>query len=91
MPFLEASAAIRQRRQREEHGYRSQITREPLDRVRGYVQRAKAEGIEVVFGGGPNEELGGLLPADALPRAAARCEIVQHEVVAPSSRSNGSQ
>ena len=73
--FTQAAAAIRQGDPREETtDIGPQITREHFDRVDGYVQRAKAEGVEVVFGGGPNEELGRpLLPADALPRATARC------------------
>ena len=36
------------------------ITRQHFERVDGFVQRAKAEGARVVFGGGPNEDLGGL-------------------------------
>ncbi len=83
--FTEAAAAIRQGDPREETtDIGPQITREHFDRVDGYVQRAKAEGIEVVFGGGPNEELGGLYYRPTLfaepPRDA---EIVQHEVFGP--------
>ncbi len=37
-----------------------QITREHVERVDGFVRRAKADGARVVFGGGPNEDLGGL-------------------------------
>ena len=59
--FTEASAAIRQGDPREETSdIGPLITREHFERVDGYVQRAKTDGIEVVFGGGPNEELGGL-------------------------------
>ncbi len=48
------------------------------------MQRAKAEGIEVVFGGGPNEELGGLYYRPTLFREPPRdAEIVQHEVFGP--------
>ena len=83
--FTEASAAIRQGDPREETtDIGPQITREHLDRVDGYVQRAKADGIEVVFGGGPNEELGGLYYRPTLFREPPRdAEIVQHEVFGP--------
>ena len=48
------------------------------------MQRAKAEGVEVVFGGGPNEELGGLYYRPTLFREPPRdAEIVQHEVFGP--------
>ncbi len=83
--FTEAVAALRQGDPRDDTtDIGPQITREHFDRVDGYVQRAKAEGIEVVFGGGPNEDLGGLYYRPTLfsepPRAA---EIVQHEVFGP--------
>jgi aminomuconate-semialdehyde/2-hydroxymuconate-6-semialdehyde dehydrogenase len=83
--FTEASAVIRQGDPREEMTeIGPQITREHFDRVDGYVQRAKAEGIEVVFGGGPNEQLGGLYYRPTLFREPARdAEIVQHEVFGP--------
>jgi aminomuconate-semialdehyde/2-hydroxymuconate-6-semialdehyde dehydrogenase len=83
--FTEASAAIRQGDPREETtDIGPQITREHFDRVDGYVQRARAEGIEVVFGGGPNEELGGLYYRPTLFREPSRdAEIVQHEVFGP--------
>ena len=83
--FTEAAAAIRQGDPREETtDIGPQITREHFDRVDGYVQRAKAEGIEVVFGGGPNEELGGLYYRPTLFREPPRdAEIVQHEVFGP--------
>jgi aminomuconate-semialdehyde/2-hydroxymuconate-6-semialdehyde dehydrogenase len=83
--FTEAAAAIRQGDPREEGAdIGPLITREHFDRVDGYVQRAKAEGIEVVFGGGPNEELGGLYYRPTLFREPPRdAEIVQHEVFGP--------
>ena len=37
-----------------------QISREHVDRVDGFVRRAKDDGARVCFGGGPNEDLGGL-------------------------------
>ena len=83
--FTEAAAAIRQGDPREESSdIGPQITREHFDRVDGYVARAKAEGVEVVFGGGPNEELGGLYYRPTLFREPPRdAEIVQHEVFGP--------
>ena len=83
--FTEAAAAIRQGDPREEGAdIGPLITREHFDRVDGYVRRAKAEGIEVVFGGGPNEELGGLYYRPTLFREPPRdAEIVQHEVFGP--------
>jgi 5-carboxymethyl-2-hydroxymuconic-semialdehyde dehydrogenase len=61
-----------------------QITREHVDRVDGFVRRAKADGADVIFGGGPNEDLGGLyyrptLFADASPGS----EILTQEVFGP--------
>ncbi len=59
--FVEAAGAIVQGDPRDEAtDLGPQITREHFERVDGYVQRAKADGAAVVFGGGPNEELGGL-------------------------------
>jgi acyl-CoA reductase-like NAD-dependent aldehyde dehydrogenase len=83
--FTEAAGAIRQGDPREDTtDIGPQITREHFDRVDGYVQRAKAEGIEVVFGGEPNEELGGLYYRPTLFREPPRdAEIVQHEVFGP--------
>jgi 5-carboxymethyl-2-hydroxymuconic-semialdehyde dehydrogenase len=83
--FVEASAAIRQGDPREESSdIGPLITRKHFDRVDGYVQRAKAEGIEVVFGGGRNEELGGLYYRPTLFREPPRdAEIAQHEVFGP--------
>jgi aminomuconate-semialdehyde/2-hydroxymuconate-6-semialdehyde dehydrogenase len=61
-----------------------QITREHLERVDGFVRRAIAEGADVVLGGGPNEDLGGLyyrptLLADSAPGS----EILTQEVFGP--------
>ena len=60
------------------------ITREHFERVDGFVQRAEAEGIEVAFGGGPNEELGGLYyrPTVFLEPPSGS-EILQQEVFGP--------
>jgi aminomuconate-semialdehyde/2-hydroxymuconate-6-semialdehyde dehydrogenase len=83
--FTEAVAALRQGDPRDDiTDIGPQITREHFDRVDGYVQRAKAEGVDVAFGGGPNEDLGGLYYRPTLFREPPRdAEIVQHEVFGP--------
>ena len=59
--FLDAASAIRQGDPRDDAtDIGPQITREHLDRIDGFVQRAKADGASAVLGGGPNTELGGL-------------------------------
>ncbi|MFI6814596.1 aldehyde dehydrogenase [Nonomuraea sp. NPDC050328] len=61
-----------------------QIHRRHLERVDGFVRRAKAEGARVLAGGGPNEELGGLYYRPTLftdvPDGA---EILREEVFGP--------
>ena len=83
--FTSATAQIRQGDPREDTtDIGPQITRQHFDRVDGFVQRAKAEGVEVVFGGGPNDELGGLYYRPTLFREPPRdAEVVQHEVFGP--------
>jgi aminomuconate-semialdehyde/2-hydroxymuconate-6-semialdehyde dehydrogenase len=83
--FAAAAAQIQQGDPREETtDLGPLITREHFDRVDDYVKRARAEGIEVVFGGGPNEELRGLYYRPTLfaepPRDAA---ILREEVFGP--------
>jgi aminomuconate-semialdehyde/2-hydroxymuconate-6-semialdehyde dehydrogenase len=61
-----------------------QIHQVHLDRVAGFVERARADGARVVLGGGRNDELGGLyfrptLLADAQPGS----EILTAEVFGP--------
>ncbi len=61
-----------------------QISREHFERVDGFVQRARASGLEPVIGGGPNEALGGLyyrptLFTDPTPGS----QIVTDEVFGP--------
>jgi 5-carboxymethyl-2-hydroxymuconic-semialdehyde dehydrogenase len=83
--FTEAAATIRQGDPREETtDLGPLITREHFGRVDGYVERTKADGVEVVFGGGPNEDLGGLYYRPTLFRDPPRdAEIVRHEVFGP--------
>jgi aminomuconate-semialdehyde/2-hydroxymuconate-6-semialdehyde dehydrogenase len=83
--FAEVSAALRQGDPREDTtDLGPLITRQHFDRVDGFVQRARAEGIEVAFGGGPNEELGGLYyrPTVFLEPPSGS-EILQREVFGP--------
>ena len=60
------------------------IHREHLERVEGFVERARAAGDEIVRGGRPSEDVGGLLyePTLVLPRSN-ESEIVQREVFGP--------
>jgi aminomuconate-semialdehyde/2-hydroxymuconate-6-semialdehyde dehydrogenase len=83
--FVGAAGAIVQGDPREEAtDIGPQITREHFDRVDGFVQRARAAGADVVFGGGPNENLGGLYYRPTLfAGAAAGSEILTHEVFGP--------
>jgi acyl-CoA reductase-like NAD-dependent aldehyde dehydrogenase len=61
-----------------------QITRAHFERVDGFVRRAKADGARVVFGGGPNEELGGLYYRPTLfADAPEGSEILTQEVFGP--------
>ena len=59
------------------------IDRDHLDRVAGFVERARAAGDEIVFGGRPSE-LGGLWYEPTLVRPRSNdSEIVQREVFGP--------
>jgi 5-carboxymethyl-2-hydroxymuconic-semialdehyde dehydrogenase len=61
-----------------------QIHRVHLDRVAGFVDRAKAEGARVVIGGGANDELGGLyFQPTLLAEATVGSEILTAEVFGP--------
>jgi aminomuconate-semialdehyde/2-hydroxymuconate-6-semialdehyde dehydrogenase len=83
--LTEAAAAIRQGDPRDdETDIGPQITREHFERVDGYVRRAKADGARVVFGGGPNAELGGLFFRPTLfADAPEGSEILTREVFGP--------
>jgi aminomuconate-semialdehyde/2-hydroxymuconate-6-semialdehyde dehydrogenase len=61
-----------------------QVTREHFERVDGFVQRAETDGARTVFGGGPNDELGGLYYRPTLfTDVPAGAEIVTQEVFGP--------
>ncbi len=83
--FTERAARIRQGDPRDEATeIGPQITREHFERVDGFVERAKEAGATVVFGGGPNAELGGLYYRPTLfADAPAGSEILTHEVFGP--------
>ncbi len=83
--FVDAAAAIRQGDPRDEAtDLGPQITREHLERVDGFVQRAKDDGAKAVFGGGPNEDLGGLYYRPTLfVDAPEGSEILTQEVFGP--------
>jgi aminomuconate-semialdehyde/2-hydroxymuconate-6-semialdehyde dehydrogenase len=83
--FREAAATIRQGDPREDStDLGPLITRAHFDRVDGFVRRAKAAGIEVVFGGKPNEDVGGLYYRPTLFREPPPdAEIVREEVFGP--------
>jgi aminomuconate-semialdehyde/2-hydroxymuconate-6-semialdehyde dehydrogenase len=83
--FAKAAAEIRQGDPREDAtDIGPLITRAHLERVDGFVQRAKAAGAEVVFGGGPTEDLGGLYYRPTLfANAPAGSEILANEVFGP--------
>jgi 5-carboxymethyl-2-hydroxymuconic-semialdehyde dehydrogenase len=60
------------------------ITREHLERVEGFVGRARADGAELVIGGRVSPDLGGLYYEPTLFRGVRQdMEIVQKEVFGP--------
>jgi len=60
------------------------ITRVHLERVQGFVQRAKQDGAKVVYGGGVSERLGGLYFEPTLfVDAPTGSEILTREVFGP--------
>lgn len=61
-----------------------QIHKVHLERITGFVDRAKNSGIEVVFGGEPNSDLGGLFfRPTLLKNPPVDSEIVTSEVFGP--------
>ncbi len=83
--FADAAAGIVQGDPREDAtDIGPQITRAHFERVDGFVRRAKADGARPLFGGGPNEELGGLYYRPTLfVDAPAGSEILTQEVFGP--------
>jgi 5-carboxymethyl-2-hydroxymuconic-semialdehyde dehydrogenase len=61
-----------------------QITRAHFERIDGFVHRAVEDGAQIVVGGGPNTELGGLYYRPTLIRGAKEgSEILTEEVFGP--------
>jgi 5-carboxymethyl-2-hydroxymuconic-semialdehyde dehydrogenase len=61
-----------------------QIHQVHYDRIKGFVDRAIAEGQNIVWGGGPNEELGGLYFKPTLVKnPTPGSEIVTSEIFGP--------
>ncbi|MFI0411289.1 aldehyde dehydrogenase [Actinomadura sp. 3N508] len=83
--FLEKAARIKQGDPRDEGtDIGPQIHRRHLERVDGFVQRAKEAGARALIGGGPNEELGGLYYRPTLfADAQEGAEILTEEVFGP--------
>ncbi|MBO2462035.1 aldehyde dehydrogenase [Actinomadura violacea] len=83
--FLAKAAALKQGDPRDEAtDIGPQIHRRHLERVDGFVRRAKDAGARAVLGGGPNEELGGLYYRPTLLTGAPDgAEILSEEVFGP--------
>lgn len=83
--FAEKAALLRQGDPRDEStDIGPQIHQVHFDRIKGFVDRAKDEGANIVMGGGPNSDLGGLyfkptLVKDPTPGS----EIVTQEIFGP--------
>ena len=83
--FREKAALIKQGDPREpDTDIGPQIHQVHFDRINGFVERAKASGQNIVMGGGPNEELGGLYFRPTLVmNPTPGNEIVTHEIFGP--------
>jgi 5-carboxymethyl-2-hydroxymuconic-semialdehyde dehydrogenase len=83
--FAERAARIKQGDPRDENtDIGPQIHQVHFDRIKGFVERAKADGANIVMGGEPNYELGGLFFRPTLVKnPAADSEIVTAEVFGP--------
>ncbi len=82
--FRERASKIKQGDPRDEStDIGPQIHQVHFDRIKGFVDRAKAEGQKVLMGGEPNEELGGLFFRPTLIQPSAGSEIVTQEVFGP--------
>ena len=83
--FAEKAALIKQGDPRDpETDIGPQIHQTHFDRIKGFVDRAKAEGANIVLGGEPNSELGGLYFRPTLvknPKPGS--EIVSAEIFGP--------
>src|SRR5262249_14590103 len=83
--FVARAAELRQGDPREETtDLGPNITRAHLERIDGFVQRARADGAQVLLGGAVNAELGGLYyQPTLLAGAKPGSEILTEEVFGP--------
>lgn len=83
--FITKAALIRQGDPREEETQMGpQIHPDHLARIAGFVERAKKDGANVVLGGQPNSQLGGLFYQPTLVmKPDPRSEIFREEVFGP--------
>ena len=83
--FAERAAKIQQGDPRDENtDIGPQIHQVHFDRIKGFVDRAKADGANIIMGGEPNSELGGLFFRPTLVKnPAADSEIVTAEIFGP--------
>ncbi len=83
--FAEKAAQLKQGDPRDpETDIGPQIHQVHFDRIKGFVDRAKAEGQNIVWGGGPNGDLGGLYFRPTLVRnPTPGSEIVTQEIFGP--------
>ncbi len=83
--FAEKAAQLKQGDPRDpETDIGPQIHQVHFDRIKGFVDRAKAEGQNIVWGGGPNDDLGGLYFRPTLVRnPTPGSEIVTQEIFGP--------
>ena len=83
--FAEKAALLKQGDPRDpETDIGPQIHQVHFDRVKGFVDRAKAEGANIIMGGGPNEALGGLFFKPTLVKNPdPQSEIVTSEIFGP--------
>ncbi|MFM5904341.1 MAG: aldehyde dehydrogenase [Microbacteriaceae bacterium] len=83
--FRERAAKIKQGDPRDpETDIGPQIHQVHFDRIKGFVDRAKADGQEIIMGGEPNAELGGLFFKPTLVKnPTPGSEIVTSEVFGP--------
>lgn len=83
--FAEKAALIKQGDPRDpETDIGPQIHQVHFDRIKGFVERAKAEGANIVMGGEPNSDLGGLFFRPTLVKnPEPTSEIVTSEIFGP--------
>ena len=83
--FAEKAATVKQGDPRDEStDIGPQVHQKHFDRIKGFVDRAKAEGANIVLGGGPNEDLGGLYFKPTLVKnPTPGSEIVTQEIFGP--------